>query len=309
MGGSADRHGAAGAAAAAAARRLRSSPGSPDRRTRPADRPLSVARLARPRRCSRSRPGGLFRCAGRQRRLRSDLLRTGDRRRFARARRAVCDFALRLLRRLRRTGRQCRRRSGEVAVLDRPWGGGVRLRGFLLATAGAGGIRSPVRLAGVGRLPARAGPVLRGQHAGQFLRVSPGDGRRGAALGVGCSGPAAALACRGVGSGLPDADAHLLASLAGESRGGAGSARLVRPRPGAPAARAAGPSADFGRRRVGRAGSVAGVRLGVAGSPGRLRPVPAERHRRRLVGQSRGVASPGGVFVGAAVAPGLRRRL
>ena len=57
--------------------------------------------------------------------------------------------------------------------------GAVRVRRFLLSVPGAGRIRAAIRLAGFGRLPARAGLLLRGQHARQLLRVLSGHDRGG----------------------------------------------------------------------------------------------------------------------------------
>ena len=76
----------------------------------------------------------------------------------------------------RQAGRDAQRAP---ALLGGRRGGALRLRRFLLPVSRARGIRTAVRLARFRRLPPRARPLLRGQHAGQLLRLLPGDDRRG----------------------------------------------------------------------------------------------------------------------------------
>ena len=107
--------------------------------------------------------------------------RSGRRIAAAAARRACCCSASRsTCSSTAPTGRARERAECRAAaLLGGGRGGALRLRGFLLPVSGARGIRSAVRLARFRRLPPRAGPVLRGQHAGQLLRVLPGDDRGG----------------------------------------------------------------------------------------------------------------------------------
>ena len=96
-----------------------------------------------------------------------------------RARAALRHLHLRLLLRGLRTRPHDRRHPRRApALLRRRRVRALRLRRLLLSVSRARRLRSAIRLARFRRLPSRAGTVLRGQHAGQFLRVLPGDDRR-----------------------------------------------------------------------------------------------------------------------------------
>ena len=108
--------------------------------------------------------------------------------------------------------------------------GPVRLCGLLFSVSGPGGLWAAVRLARFRRLPARTRSVLRSQHAGQSVRVFPGDDRRGAhPPAPGFAGSAQERWWLG-GADFPHrAGAFLFARIAGERGGGSGRAGLAQP--------------------------------------------------------------------------------